>query len=82
MLLAITRFEIDTNTNGDRYAYIEADVEILQQTYYSEPMFVPQACVASVLLSDDDANDYSQPEEQAELAEDVTDWEVDTTQYL
>lgn len=82
MILSLNRFQIDTNENGDRYAYIEADVEVLQETYYSEPMFVSQASVASVLLSDDDTNDYSQPEEQAELAEDVTDWEVDTTQYM
>ena len=74
MILALTSFEISV-VDGDRYAYLQADVEQPVYTYYSEPLFVPTACEARVLLADDDTNDYSLPEEQLELAEDVTDWQ-------
>ena len=74
MILELTSFEIAV-VNGERYAYLQADVEVLVHAYYSpEPMFVPAACEARVLLADDDTADYSLPEEQMELAEDVNDW--------
>ena len=73
MILELTSFEIAV-VNGARYAYLQADIEVLVDTYYSEPMFVPAACEARVLLADDDTADYSLPEEQMELAEDVNDW--------
>jgi hypothetical protein len=82
MILELTSFEIDV-VNGERYAYLQADVEQPVYTYYSEPLFVPTACEARVLLADDDTNDYSLPEEQMELAEDVTDWQhADPTPYF
>ena len=82
MLLALTSFEISV-VDGDRYAYLQADVEQPVYTYYSEPLFVPTACEARVLLADDDTADYSLAAEQMELAEDVTDWQhADPTPYF
>ncbi len=75
-VLAIRDFEIVT-INDEHFAYIQADVEQLVNTYYSEPEFAPCLLEARVLLSDDTdlvalANNV---EEQWELAEDVTDWD-------
>ena len=75
MILEITNFEIQTRSNGDRIAAIEAVVEVLVDTYYSEPVFVNRACVTEILLSDDDTRNYDHAAERMELAEDVSSWD-------
>ena len=79
-VLAITGFEILVEDAGT-YAYISADVDVLVDTYYGEPMTVPTACEAKVLLSDDqDLDALQHAAEQWELAEDVSLWDyVDPT---
>ena len=79
-VLAITDFEILVEDAGT-YAYIAADVETLVHTYYSEPIFVPTACEAKVLLADDtDLDALQHAAEQWEIAEDVSLWDyVDPT---
>lgn len=79
-VLAITGFEILVEDAGT-YAYISADVDVLVDTYYGEPITVPTACEAKVLLADDtDLNQFRHDAEQMELAEDVSLWDyVDPT---
>jgi hypothetical protein len=74
-VLAITGFEILVEDSGT-YAYISADVDVLVDTYYGEPITVPTACEAKVLLADDtDLNALQHAAEQWELAEDVSLWD-------
>ena len=79
-VLAITGFEILVEDAGT-YAYISADVDVLVDTYYDEPITVPTACEAKVLLADDtDLDALQHAAEQWELAEDVSLWDyVDPT---
>ena len=80
--MAVTGFEI-INIDGSNYAYMQADVEVLVDTYYSEPMFITTACEARVLLADDEDLVALQHEaEQLELAENISLWDyVDPTPY-
>ena len=79
-VLAVTGFEILVEDAGT-YAYISADVDVLVDTYYGEPITVPTACEAKVLLADDtDIDQFRHDAEQMELAEDVSLWDyVDPT---
>ena len=79
-VLAVTNFEI-LNIDGSNYACLQADVEVLVDTYYSEPMFITTACEARVLLADDEDLVALQNEvEQMELAENISLWDyVDPT---
>ena len=80
MILDITSSEIVVQDAGT-YAHICADVDVLVDTYYGEPITVPTACEAMVLLADDtDLNALQHAAEQWELAEDVSLWDyVDPT---
>ena len=79
-VIAVTDFEI-INIDGSNYAYLQADVEVLVDTYYSEPVFIITACKARVLLADDeDLVSLQHEEEQMELAENISLWDyVDPT---
>ena len=75
VILDITSFDIVQRDAGT-YAYICADVEVSVDTIYAEPMFLPTACEAMVLLSDDtDLTALQNAAEQWELAEDVSLWD-------
>ena len=74
-VLAITGFEILVEDAGT-YAYISADVDVLVDTYYGEPITVPTACEAKVLLADDtDLDALQHAAEQWEIAEDISLWD-------
>ena len=80
MILDITSFEIVERDAGT-YAWIQADVDVLVDCLYAEPITIPTACEAMVLLSDDqDLDALQHAAEQWELAEDVSLWDyVDPT---
>ena len=74
-VIAVTDFEI-INIDGSNYAYLQADVEVLVDTYYSEPMFITTACEARVLLADDeDLVSLQHEAEQMEIAENISLWD-------
>lgn len=73
-VIAVNEFEI-INIDGSNYAYLQADVEVLVDTYYSEPVFITTSCEARVLLADDtDLVALQNDAEQMEIAEDVSLW--------
>ena len=74
-VIAVTDFEI-INIDGSNYACLQADVEVLVDTYYSEPMFITTACEARVLLADDeDLVSLQHEAEQMEIAENISLWD-------
>ena len=79
-VLAITGFEIVERDAGT-YAWIQADVDVVVDTYYDGYHTIPTACEAMVLLADDtDLAALQHHAEQWELAEDVSLWDyVDPT---
>ena len=79
-VIAVNEFEI-INIDGSNYAYLQADVEVLVDTYYSEPVFTITSCEARVLLADDtDLVALQNDAEQLEIAEDISLWDyVDPT---